>query len=56
MYLTLNQGYSIYKDNFASDYRMQAIRKVSNFWKENLSTINENNGFSINDINLARKK
>lgn len=56
VYLTLNQGYSIYKDNFGSNYRMQAIRKVSNFWKEHLSTINENNGFSINDINLARKK
>lgn len=56
VYLTLNQGYSIYKDKFDSDFRMKAIKKVSNFWKENLCTINEKDGFTISDINLANIK
>jgi len=54
VYLSLNQGFTFYKDEFKGNNPKEKINKVSKYWIAKLNLIRENNkfGFTTNPIDL----
>lgn len=54
VYLSLNQGFTFYKDKYRSNNPKEKIDKVSKFWIAKLNLIKENNkyGFTTSSIDL----
>lgn len=54
VYLSLNQGFTFYKDKYKGEMPKEKIGKVSKFWIARLNLIRKNNkyGFTTSSINL----
>ncbi|GKT04187.1 MrcB family domain-containing protein [Furfurilactobacillus entadae] len=58
VYLSLNQGYTDFKEKYKAPDRNTNIRLVSRYWQKQLHTITENNGslFTTENISLTSSK
>lgn len=52
VYLSLNQGYTYYTDKYKKKSPKAKVKIVSDYWRNNLVSLDDNKPFSIDPINL----